>query len=273
MRTRALHVSDLHVRDDDTSAQREALEALTALVEPELVIVTGDLSHRGRAPQLQAAKALLEGLGRPVLAVPGNHDLPHSLPARFTHPSARFAAVFGAVNPVYRSETLTVCGLDSTRPWRHQGGALPATRLARAAEVLTTSPQDALRVVALHHHLAAPPWRTSRKFPLRHRDRALASLADSGAELVVGGHVHQCSVTTRSEFQVLLPGEPSPVLVTAPGLHRPRPHRPGEAQGAVVYEWDDETLVVTSYVGSGVRFDTVGRREFPRERLSRRTIR
>jgi 3',5'-cyclic AMP phosphodiesterase CpdA len=165
---------------------------------------------------------------------------------------------------VYRSETLTVCGLDSTRPWRHQGGALPAARLTHAAQVLGQSSAGALRVVALHHHLASPPWRTSRKFPLRHRDRVLAALARAGAELVIGGHVHQCAVTTRSEFQVLAPGDQSPVLVTAPGLHRPRPHRPGEAQGAVAYEWDDDTLIVTSYIRSGAGLEPSGRRAFSR---------
>src|SRR5262249_25677333 len=139
-------------------------------------------------------------------------------------------------------------------------------RLARAAEVLGDTPPDALRIVALHHHLAGAPWRAARKFPLRHRDRALTSLAEAGAELILGGHIHQCLVTTRSEFQVRGPGEPSPVIVTAPGLHRPRPHRAGEAQGAVAYEWDAETVVVTSYIGAGTRFDPVGRREFVRTR-------
>jgi len=263
---RALHVSDLHVRAEDTREHRDALETLVGLVDPELVIVTGDLSHRGRGVQLAAAKALLDGLGRPLLAVPGNHDLPHAFPQRFTTPSTRFEGVFGSTAPSYRSETLVVSGLDSTRPWRHQGGALSAASLARAADVLRDAPPGALRVVALRHHLAGAPWRTSRKFPLRDRDAALAALAAAGAEVIVAGHVHQCLVTTRAEFQVLDEREPSPVLVTAPGLHRPRPHRTGEAQGAVAYEWDEGILSVTSYLGSGTRFEVGGRREFVRTR-------
>ena len=263
---RALHVSDLHVSGGDTKEHRDALGALVELVDPELVIVTGDLSHRGRIEQLTAAKALLDALGQRLLVVPGNHDLPYSFPARFTSPSARFEAVFGSTDPAYRSDTLVVCGLDSTRPWRHQGGALSRARLARAADVLRDAAPGALRMVALHHHLAGAPWRVTRKFPLRHRDRALVSLTAAGAELVVGGHIHQCLVTTRAEFQVLARDEPSPVLVTAPGLHRPRPHRLGEAQGAVAYEWDAELLVVTTYLGAGGRVETAGRREFVRTR-------
>jgi 3',5'-cyclic AMP phosphodiesterase CpdA len=266
VRTRALHVSDVHVRGEDTREQRDALARLVELVDPELVIATGDLSHRGRPGQLAAARALLESVGRPLLAVPGNHDLPHSFPKRFTSPSSAFEAVFGRTNPSYRSETLVVSGLDSTRPWRHQAGALSAARLEHAADTLRDAPPHALRVVAFHHHLAGAPWRTSRKFPLRHRDSVLASLAAAGADLVVGGHIHQCLVTTRSEFQVLPDGERSPVLVTAPGLHRPRPRRAGETRGAIAYEWDVEVLAVTSYLGVGPGFEAVGRREFVRMR-------
>ena len=101
---------------------------------------------------------------------------------------------------------------------------------------------DALRVVAFHHHLAGAPWRASRKFPLKYRDRALAALAAAGAELIAGGHIHQCQVTERREFEVLPDHRASLVLATAPGLGRPRPHRAGEAQGALVHEWDADRL-------------------------------
>jgi 3',5'-cyclic AMP phosphodiesterase CpdA len=229
------------------------------------VIATGDLAHRGRAEQLEEAHALLAGLGPPFLAVPGNHDIPYSFPARFTQPWRRFEAVFGSVDPVYRSERLVVCGLDSVRPWRQQGGKLSSSRLAGVRAVLESASPEALRVVALHHHLAGSPWRASRKLPLRHRDRVLSAFAAAGAELVVGGHIHQASAAEMHEFSVL-DGEPrrSVVLATAPGLGRPRPHRSGEAQGALVYEWDAEHLAVLTYVWEQGRFAAAARREFPR---------
>jgi 3',5'-cyclic AMP phosphodiesterase CpdA len=269
VRTRTLHVSDLHAGRRETPGLGSALAALAADVEPELVIVTGDLSHRGRRAQLEQARALLTEAGRPLLVVPGNHDIPYSLPGRFTRPWREFERAFGSTDPSYLSETLVVCGLNSVQPWRHQGGALSERRLQRVVEAFAQAPAGALRLVALHHHLAGAPWRASRKFPLRHRTRVLATLAAAGTDLVLGGHIHQCTVTARLEFEVLEPGSPEAVvLATAPGLGRPRPHRPGEAQGALVYEWDAERLLVLTYVFDQGRFRPSARREFPRNPAS-----
>ena len=62
---------------------------------------------------------------------------------------------------------------------------------------------SALTVVALHHHLAAPPWRAARRCPLSGRDGVLRALVAAGVELVVGGHVHQGAISERREFRVL----------------------------------------------------------------------
>ena len=264
MPTRAVHVSDLHAGRHEAAGLAEGLSRLVAEVEPELVIATGDLLHRGRPEQLAHAKDLLDGLGTPVLAVPGNHDIPYSFPARFIRPWVEFERTFGSIDPVYRSESLVVCGLDSVWPWRHQGGRLSPARLARPAETFADAAPRALRVVALHHHLAGAPWRTSRKFPLKGRDTALEAFAAAGVELVVGGHIHQSTTVERHEIEATS-GAGSLVLATAPGLGRPRPHRLGEAQGVHVYEWDDERLVVVTRIWDGSQFSPTARRLFPRK--------
>jgi 3',5'-cyclic AMP phosphodiesterase CpdA len=262
---RILHVSDLHAGRRESPETFAAVQELAARLRPELVLATGDLAHRGRRAQLERAQELLAGMGAPVLAVPGNHDLPYTVPARFTRPFREWERVFGTVEPVYSSERLVVAGLSSARPWRQQGGALTEAALARAASLLGTAPPGALRVVALHHHLAAPPWRPRRKQPLRGRDRVLRRLAEAGAELVVGGHVHQAAVAARREFEAVDGARGgSLVLATAPGLGRPRPRRAGEACGLNVYEAGPDTLEVTTFTWQAGAFREVGRRTFPR---------
>lgn len=261
----AIHISDLHRGKREASDVDDALVALCHELSPALVLATGDLSNRGRAAELARARALLDRLPSPTLAVPGNHDIPYTFPARFTRPWRAFEQELGTREPVYRSDALVVCGLSSVRPWRHQGGRLSPASLARAAETLSDAPHGALRVVALHHHLAGAPWRASRKFPLRHRDAVLAALAAAGAELVVGGHIHQSSAVERHEFEAVdIAPRASLVLATAPGFSRPRPRRTGEAQGLHVYRWSAGELVVETRIWDGSGFSPTAQRVVPR---------
>ena len=93
---------------------------------------------------------------------------------------------------------------------------------------------------------------------------ALAALADAGADLVVGGHIHQASVAERHEFTVVDGGARPLVVATAPGFGRPRPHRTGEAQGLNVIRWDDVEVSVETRIWDRVGFVATGRRQFPR---------
>ena len=261
----AIHISDLHCGKHSADEVDEALVALCDELGPELVIASGDLSNRGRVAELERARDLLERLRAPVLAVPGNHDIPYSLPGRVSHPWRAFEQVLGATEPVFASDELVVRGLNSVRPWRHQGGTLSVAQLASVAEAFRDAPAGALRVVALHHHLAGAPWRASRKFPLKHRDAALDALALAGAELVVGGHIHQAAAVERHEFQAGDdPRDGSLVLATAPGFSRPRPHRTGEAQGLHVYRATAAELIVETRIWDGSAFTPTATRMFPR---------
>ena len=264
--SRLLHVSDLHSGRRETPGVADALAELAGELGAEAILATGDLAHRGSRTQLETARAALEAAGVPVLAVPGNHDIPYTFPARFSSPWAEWERTFGDPDPVYRSETLVVVGLNSVRPWRHQSGRLAPSRLQRVAAELQDVPSGALRVVACHHHLAGSPWRAPRKRPLAHRSAALGALVAAGTELVAGGHIHQASISLRPEFEAM-DGDRSAavVLATAPGLGRPRPHRQGEAQGLLVYEWDESELAIVTYVWQTGTFRPVARRSFPRD--------
>ena len=130
---RILHISDLHLGRGATSEPLTALRKLIPALAPEILVVTGDLTHRGRRPELELARELLESLALPVLAVPGNHDIPYVFPTRFTRTRAEWERVFGTTEPAYTSERLAIVGLNSVRPWRQQGGAVERSQLDRLA--------------------------------------------------------------------------------------------------------------------------------------------
>jgi 3',5'-cyclic AMP phosphodiesterase CpdA len=262
---RLLHISDLHAGSVEETAVERSLEPLLERTQPELIVVTGDLTHRGRRREHERAAAFLRGLGRPLLVIPGNHDIPYTFPARFTRPWAEFERQWGTVEPVFRSDELMVVGLNSVRPWRHQSGQIRSAQIARTAELLAEAPKGALRVVALHHHLIGAPWR-SRKRPVAHRSKVLAGFVDAGAELILAGHIHQAAVSERHEFEVDRNGLRGVTVSIAPGLGQPRPNRRGEARGLHVYEASADSLVVQTYVWRADDWGLTARRHFPRGR-------
>jgi 3',5'-cyclic AMP phosphodiesterase CpdA len=266
---RVLQLSDLHFGTREEPEIEEDLRTLVAEAAPELVIVSGDLTHRNTSEQHDRAARFLRSLDRPLLVIPGNHDMPRWPPARFTNTFDEFVRVWDETEPVYRSERLVVCGLNSVRPWKQQGGALRRDQIRHAAEVFRQAPDGALRVAAVHHHLLGAPWRTKKR-TIANRSTVLGGLVDAGAELVVSGHAHQSSIGERREFEVIGGKVHATTVVIAPGLGQPRPKRRGEARGLHVYEADDGSLRVLTYawiagLGAGAGgWAQIADRRFPR---------
>ena len=260
---RVLHVSDLHAGTLEEPEVEGDLRTLVAETEPELVVASGDLTHRNRPPEHERAAALLHSLERPLLVIPGNHDIPRMPPWRFTSTFAEFQRVWPELEPVYRSERLVVCGLNSVRPWKQQGGALRTSQLEHVARTLAEAPAGALRVVTCHHHLVGAPWR-SRKRTIANRSTVLGALVDAGAELILSGHVHQSAVSERREFEVTTVDVRGTTVVTAPGLGQPRPKRRGEARGLHLVEADERSIRVLTYAWAEHRWAQIADRSFPR---------
>lgn len=266
MPTRVLHLSDLHFGRND---KREPIAALAKLIEdarPELVIASGDLTHRGLRAQHERAAGFLRSLELPLLTVPGNHDIPYTFPKRFSAPWREFERLWGTTEQVYRSDELVVAGLNSVRPWRHQSGRLRDDQVHRANDVFRAAPESAYRIAVLHHHLLGAPWR-SRKKPVAKRNRVLAGLVEAGADLILAGHIHQSTVAERREFELSTPeGEHAVVVSIAPGFGQPRPHRRGEARGLHVYEVGDEAVRILTYIWREDGWGLTAVRRFPRGR-------
>jgi 3',5'-cyclic AMP phosphodiesterase CpdA len=266
VRRRILHISDLHFGRNVAPEPMDALARLIEEVEPQLVVASGDLTHRGVRAQHERAAAFLRGLELPLLVIPGNHDIPYTFPKRFTQPWAEFERQWETTEPVHRSDGVVVVGLNSVRPWRHQSGRVQGRQVERVAEVFADAPDGALRVVALHHHLLGAPWR-SRKKPVAKRNLVLAALEEAGAELILAGHIHQSTMAERREFEISTPGGERAVVVSiAPGFGQPRPNRRGEARGLQVYDAADEALRALTYIWRDDGWGLTAVRTFPRGR-------
>ena len=185
-----LQISDTHFGTEQSQVV-EALLALAARQRPQLVVLSGDITQRARPAQFRAAKAFVDRLGAPVLAIPGNHDIPlFDLWTRLTRPYARYAVAFGAdLEPVHASPDLLVLGVNTTRAWRHKNGEVSATQIDRVARRLSAASPQQLRVVVVHQPMAVTEAR-DRPDLLRGHAAALRAWSAAGADLVLGGHIH-----------------------------------------------------------------------------------
>jgi 3',5'-cyclic AMP phosphodiesterase CpdA len=188
--TRIAHISDTHFGTEELPVC-EALRSDLLRQGPDLVVLTGDITQRARSSQFRAARDFLDGLAPiPVLALPGNHDLPlFDLLTRFTAPYRLYRRHIGPnLSPAWQNSLAAVVGVNSTRILRHKNGELSPALIREVAKRLAALPQ-AFKIVALHHPLAIVE---PADIPNRARgaEEALAAWTGAGADLFLGGHIH-----------------------------------------------------------------------------------
>jgi 3',5'-cyclic AMP phosphodiesterase CpdA len=185
-----LQISDPHFGTEQPLVAKALIE-LAQQQEPDLVILSGDITQRARTKQFAASRAFVDRISAPVLAIPGNHDIPlFNLWARWRHPYAQHIAAFGAdLEPVHSSNDLLVVCVNTTRAYRHKNGEISAPQIARVAAQLASASDAQLRVVVVHQPVAVT---RDEDIPnlLRGREAALERWATAGADIVMGGHIH-----------------------------------------------------------------------------------
>ena len=132
-----LQISDPHFGTEQAPVV-EALVALARQQRPDLLVLSGDITQRARPAQFRAARSFMDRLGGPLLAIPGNHDIPLlNLWARWKTPYAQHCAAFGAeLEPVFRSADVLVIGVNTTRAYRHANGEVSPAQIDRVASLL-----------------------------------------------------------------------------------------------------------------------------------------
>lgn len=188
--TKIAHISDTHFGTEDAPVCA-ALRNDLLREAPALVVLTGDITQRARRTQFRAAHAFLNSIAPiPVLALPGNHDLPlFDLFTRFTQPYRYYKRyICPTLAPLWQGPEVAVLGVNSTRVLRHKHGALPTDMVQDVAQRLAELPQP-FKVVALHHPLAVIKA-SDRNNRVRAAEEALDAWIGAGADLFLGGHIH-----------------------------------------------------------------------------------
>jgi 3',5'-cyclic AMP phosphodiesterase CpdA len=186
-----LQVSDTHFGTE----QPHVVEAVVRMVRqhsPDLVVLSGDITQRARRAQFRTARQFVDRLEVPkTLVVPGNHDIPlFNVIARFFRPYANHQRAFGLdLEPTFESPEFLVICVNTTRPSRHKAGEVSVEQIQRVAERLRRATTEQLRIVVTHQPVHVTRTK-EEKYLLHGHGQAVREWARSGADLVLGGHIH-----------------------------------------------------------------------------------
>lgn len=197
-----LHVSDIHFGAVD----QRAIDAVATFVRerrPDAIVVAGDLTQSGRRREFEAARAWLEGMGRPVLVAPGNHDtpalhMPLQAPSRLLAPFKRYEHIMGEQDAVGKLVLLgdgrvrvsainTARGVQGRINWAD--GVINLGDLEEALDLLSGGPHNAWRVLVCHHPLREP-GHSRISVDTRRGGEALRRCAAAHVDAILTGHIH-----------------------------------------------------------------------------------
>ena len=172
-------ISDVHLAalvSDTPSSADAGYSRAVALVKaegPDAIVITGDITDDGSEAACRRAHSIVDVVGAPVLATPGNHDRPDIV-----------RSTFGAADGLSLGAWRLVC-VDTVVPGQDAGSVDPRSVADRLG-----SDDSTPTVLAMHH----PPVTTSTHADFRLHGAAEfveMLLARTDVRVVLSGHLHQ----------------------------------------------------------------------------------
>lgn len=243
---------------------REALVRDMKAQNPDHIAVTGDLVNISTAKEFVQANTFLSDLGLPsqVSLVPGNHDF-------YTYGAPQWGDAWanymgnGAFPYVRYFGKIALIGLSSaipTLPFMATGSLGAKQRRDLRTILLSLGEKGFFRLILIHH----PPY-GEKRYPRKSLLDARAFrelLRDTGAELVIHGHMH------RTHIEALkVPGGTCPAIGVSSASALPSRH--GDPAGYHLYTiepsgqaWRIEVTFRQLTESASYQFDSQGKLEF-----------
>ena len=190
---RIAQISDIHC--GESTFQPELLRTAIARINtmnPDVVVVAGDLTGAGFEWEFEDAARWLSELKPPRVVIPGNHDSRNvgymHFERLFGERFSRFRVEFDPVRAErVRATGLTVVAVDSSDPDLNEGH-IGRERYPWIREQFVWP--DDLKVFAIHHHLVAIPGTGRERNIITDAGDLLAVLTRLDIDVILSGHKH-----------------------------------------------------------------------------------
>jgi 3',5'-cyclic AMP phosphodiesterase CpdA len=215
-----VQISDLHF-GTEIPAVVDALVEDIHTVKPNMIVVSGDVTQRSRADEFQRATEMLRNFsGIPVIAIPGNHDIPFAnLFRRFVSPFAYFSRFMGtSLTSTFFDEEIAVVGINTANQLQWKNGTFKQEDVLELRRQFIGHDAIPWKIVAVHHPIELFARTTEDKIlseiVLRGGQRALEILQECGVSIIVAGHLHQSHI---EELHASIHSLKSPMLMLQAG--------------------------------------------------------
>lgn len=245
-----VHLSDPHFGTEVPVVVSAVVEAVRAM-QPDVVIVSGDITQRARSKEFRAASDFLDALSAEAkLVIPGNHDIPlFNIVARLFSPYAGYKRALGARESVWIGQHLGVIGFDATSPLRHTRGALdPADMEHKIRKLRQRLRPDAILIACTHQPLHTA-WPEDNEEVLIRAEQTAHVFSELNVDMVLSGHVH---VPLRTTTQNVFPSLARHFILAGAGSavsNRIRPGAPNSFNTISVGTQDKvRTIAIAQYI-------------------------
>ena len=216
---RIAHLSDIHFGANDPNIVAATVDWLKEK-QPDLVIISGDLTQRARERQFRDAADYLSALrdnGLRLLVIPGNHDIPlYDVIRRFASPLGRYKRYIAEdLCPWVETDEAAILGINTARSLTFKDGRINTDQMEIIRQRFNGVAPNKTRILVTHHPLFELPIGEGNELSEavgRHED-ALHAINDAGIHLTLAGHFHR----TYAEAASKMVAEAGPTLVIQAG--------------------------------------------------------
>lgn len=228
----------------------KALRQLAFEIDPNLIVISGDLTQRAKVHEFQAAWTFLEELPQvPLIVTPGNHDVPlYRFWERLLVPYRSWnRTIPHDLDSVTVIPGATVVALNSASPWSAiVGGRLTQAQLRFARQCFDSEPTEGIRVLVTHHHFVCKSAGGGGR-PIPTAPLIINQIEEMEVDVVLSGHLHRMQVAMSRD---VVPGKNLGVPLITAGTATSRRGR-GEEEGTNsvnVLDVTEDQIKVTPYL-------------------------
>jgi 3',5'-cyclic AMP phosphodiesterase CpdA len=184
----------------------DSLVQMWAVLKPDLVVISGDLTQEASVAEFQEAQRFLKKLESekiPYFVIPGNHDI-----APVYRPIGRIRSAYknyhDHISPeteqFYHDGELAIASINTVKRTHPVNGRVDTKRVKQVHEWFEKHP-EAIKIVVTHHPLRRNHNRSNRR-PCWRGEKAHLSLESAEVDIYLSGHHHRSAVAQSRAIEV-----------------------------------------------------------------------